>query len=317
MRKVHDNLYRSARPGYDEERNDRSTVDRFIAGLKERGIASIITMLDQHQLAGYDLPRSMGLIEYYRRAGFRVVHRPVRDHATPPVPQATLELILSDYLDCPKPVLIHCSAGCSRTGAVIRFLERCGADAFYRQVIELATDCATVRPLAHFRQVATLALQLYDLLQAKHGLPAAWRATLWMGAMLHDIGTVYPETPNHACTSGRMIADRHFQSPPQVEPFNAATIAGLHGISPDPAYPLGPMNGPFNNDGTGSICRDLQVLVAILRVADGFDRDLSQAVQGLRLSQNVISCVPHKDPNTASAKHKQALLQQLLQVRVE
>ena len=114
-------LFRSSRPGYRSELVGEPEVKIWVGEAQRLGIKTILCLLDGEQLPFYSrIPG--GLLEYYRRSGFRVIHRPVKDHQTPAVPEEVLVQSLQDLNESPRPMLVHCSAGLGRTGAVTRFL---------------------------------------------------------------------------------------------------------------------------------------------------------------------------------------------------
>lgn len=116
-------VYTTARPGYPASKVNEAEVAKWCSRVDRLGVKTILCLMDQSQLAYYEsLPG--GLLEYYRRAGFHVIHRPVKDHLDPPVPENILVACLSDFLVAQKPVLVHCSAGQDRTGAVVNYLQR-------------------------------------------------------------------------------------------------------------------------------------------------------------------------------------------------
>src|SRR5262245_33961529 len=85
------------------------------------GIRSIICLLADDQLSFYSkLPD--GLLRHYQEAGFQVAHIPAEDHLRPPLSPAQLAAVWSAYQGLTKPVLVHCSAGISRSGAAVEHI---------------------------------------------------------------------------------------------------------------------------------------------------------------------------------------------------
>ncbi len=122
------------RPGYRpgaESLVPRDAVDAWIQRVRGAGIASILCLLDGDQLPLYEPALPRGLVSYYRDMGFHVAHVPTPDGLREPFTPEQYERIWRAFVDLPKPVLVHCSAGLDRTGRAIQhILERLrnGAD---------------------------------------------------------------------------------------------------------------------------------------------------------------------------------------------
>lgn len=118
-------LFRSSRPGYPSRFVAEAEVAEWVARAKSHRIQAIICLLDDEQLPYYkDVPGE--LLAYYEQAGFVVLSHPVQDHRQPPLPVVPPDVLASansDFLSAAKPMLVHCSAGCDRTGAVVNYLE--------------------------------------------------------------------------------------------------------------------------------------------------------------------------------------------------
>lgn len=294
---VPDVLLRSSRPGWSSKDVDVKIVENWIAEAKEWNIRTILCLLGE-QLSYYKQLGEGGLLKRYRDAKFAVIHRPVCDHQVPPVPEETLELIASDFLAAELPMLVHCSAGFDRTGAVINYLVREQNLPDVRDRVEnVMLKYSHNRGPEHFRQVTWLALRLYDQLDITKSLPPRYRSVLWAASMLHDIGVDLPSPPRgHARRSGRAIlelserSDLSFDGTGLMDASQVATVAALHGIDgASEEDPLGLVDDRIASLWTqGEIPEDLLILSGILRVADGLDRRLSQKVADIAVSGSLI-----------------------------
>jgi protein tyrosine/serine phosphatase len=116
-------LLRASRPGYPRGKDcpvPEKAVLEWVEQVRESSVASILCLLDDRHLSMYaDCAGGTGLLEAYRQAGFVVGHVPVQDHKSPPLSQVEMDQALEWIGSLPKQVLVHCSAGVDRTGAVV------------------------------------------------------------------------------------------------------------------------------------------------------------------------------------------------------
>jgi exopolyphosphatase/pppGpp-phosphohydrolase len=135
---------------------------------------------------------------------------------------------------------------------------------------------AMEREPAHARQVARLALRLYDDLMDLHGGGATERFLLESAALLHDIGwSVSPDGTAHHKHSARLIQERVWTGLPGREVAMLAQIARYHRKSL-PQTEHGAFMALSETDR-----RWVEKLAGLLRVADGLDRTHRQKVADL------------------------------------
>ncbi|MBE2254368.1 MAG: Ppx/GppA family phosphatase [Myxococcus sp.] len=130
---------------------------------------------------------------------------------------------------------------------------------------------------AHGRQVAKLALTLFDALGPVHKLPAAARPWLEAAALLHDIGHAvnYQRHHKHAFY---LISNVDLPGLSDRERLMVATIARFHRrTAPELTHEL---MAPF----TPTERRVVRRCATLLRVADSLDRSHHQPVQQLQLA---------------------------------
>ncbi len=147
-------------------------------------------------------------------------------------------------------------------------------DARERSVLELARRSHFEEP--HARQVQKLALRLFDSIGARLGCAQEDRQTLADAALLHDIG-YHISYDKHHKHSYHLITHAELLGMTPAEQIVIANVARYHrGAEPRRSHRnFGPLNAATRD-------RVLR-LAAILRVADGFDRGHTGAVEDIRV----------------------------------
>lgn len=127
---------------------------------------------------------------------------------------------------------------------------------------------------AHARQVARLALALFDQLPGLHGLPASVRPWLEVAALLHDLGHAVSYQRHHKHTH-YLIQNLDIPGLSDRERAIVGLIARFHRRSwPDPKHEL-------LQPCTADEVRVIRRCATLLRVADALDRSHHQPVQRL------------------------------------
>ncbi len=147
-------------------------------------------------------------------------------------------------------------------------------DARDRSVMKLAERSHFEEP--HARQVQKLALRLFDSIGTRLGCDQSERQTLADAALLHDIG-YHISYDKHHKHSYHLIAHAELLGMTPSEQVVIANVARYHRRA-EPRKSHGNF-GPLSQPARDKVLR----LAAILRVADGFDRGHTGAVDDIRV----------------------------------
>jgi exopolyphosphatase / guanosine-5'-triphosphate,3'-diphosphate pyrophosphatase len=168
----------------------------------------------------------------------------------------------------------------------------------------------------HCEQVATLALQIFEGIKTRFGLPASSRDLLQAAALLHDIGYLISHSKHHKHAYHLILhGDLPGFSPHEVELI--ANVARYHRR----AFPK------KRHENLARLTADERRLIGrlsgILRIADGLDRTHSQAVTGLKVRalrnslRLSIEAAASPEVECADAQRKSDLFKQAFDTEVE
>jgi exopolyphosphatase/guanosine-5'-triphosphate,3'-diphosphate pyrophosphatase len=180
-------------------------------------------------------------------------------------------------------------------------------------VLGLARRCNW--PEAHARQVANLALALFDATEELHHLDATDRELLEFAAWLHDIG-------EHVASSGHHKHGAYLVRNGQLRGFSPGEVEVLAAVVRWHRRGEPRVSDEFPLLDAGAIER-VRALAAILRVADGLDRSRNQNVYGLdamvtpSLVLLRVRALDDAELEIWGARRKRALLEKVLDRELE
>jgi exopolyphosphatase/guanosine-5'-triphosphate,3'-diphosphate pyrophosphatase len=170
-------------------------------------------------------------------------------------------------------------------------------------------------PEAHSRQVARLAMELFDATMALHDLGAEDRELLELGALLHDIG-VHVSRDGHARHSAYLIENGDLRgfSPNEVQMLSCLGRYHVRG-RPRDSFPAWEALERKDRD------RVIK-MIALLRVADGLDAAHDSVIGhlGVELASSVVEIVVSArgaaELERWILQRKQQLFEELFEVKV-
>lgn len=175
-------------------------------------------------------------------------------------------------------------------------------------VLVLARECRYEKEHAH--QVAGLALRLFDELTPLHELGIAERALLQAAALLHDIGMVYGREAHHKSSRDIILKDERLPFSERERMIVALTARYHRKTLPESGH-------RYYADLSFYDREIVDVLSAILRVADGLDRSHAGRVKDVSveiLERRIIlrpAVEGPADEELVSAKAKADLLERI------
>jgi exopolyphosphatase/guanosine-5'-triphosphate,3'-diphosphate pyrophosphatase len=170
-------------------------------------------------------------------------------------------------------------------------------------------------PEAHSRQVATLALQLFDQTERLHHLGTADRELLEFSSLLHDIGEHVSST-GHTRHSAYLVRNGQLRGfDPQEIEMLAALVRWHRGGDPrvSDEFPLL----------DGRAIERVRLMAGLMRVADGLDRGRNQVVYGVDVMVTPsllllrLRAIDDVELEVWGARRKRALLEKMLRREVE
>jgi exopolyphosphatase/guanosine-5'-triphosphate,3'-diphosphate pyrophosphatase len=181
-------------------------------------------------------------------------------------------------------------------------------------VLELCHRCNWDE--VHSRQVAKLALQLFDQTLPLHGLGPHDRDILDLASLLHDIGAHVSNEAHHKHTAYLIEHGRLRGFPP--EEVDVLAALGRYHRGGDPRSSREPLAslGPEWHE-------RVPKLAALLRVADGLDRSRSGSVEDVRLRignkrvRLMVASSGDADVDVWGARRKRELFEKLFGRRLE
>ena len=182
------------------------------------------------------------------------------------------------------------------------------------EVLKFARQCQYEAEHAH--QVTRLALRLFDLLRALHGLGASERHWLEWAGLLHDIGWIEGQ-PQHHKTSLQLILKSALLPFSARERLLVASVARYHrrGLPSNKHRHFAALDAADK--------QRVRTLAGILRVADGLDRTHRSLIQDLTCDvapeQIVIRCTTNGGTveEYRAARDKGRLFEAVFQCQLE
>ena len=146
------------------------------------------------------------------------------------------------------------------------------ADKVVKVALDLGKECRYEKEHAH--QVTKLALRLFEELESLHGLGLSERLLLQSAALLHDIGLVYGVDAHHKASRDIILKAEKIPLTDRERTI-VALVARYHRKSPPEA------KHKYYKDFSSYDREIVDVLSAILRVADGLDRSHKGRVKNI------------------------------------